>query len=121
MTSDRIVHVPLGDRAYDIVIGTGLLETAGERLKAKFPGRRFGIVTDTEVAKAQLPRLKRALDAAGVGSAEIVLPNGEATKWIAKAHQPLPSCERRASGCYVDSWLSEWKIGRRGLDPVGME
>jgi len=84
MTTDRIVHVPLGERAYDIVIGDGLLETAGERLKAKFPSRRFGIVTDTEVAKAQLPRLKRSLDAAGVGYAEIMLPNGEATKSLAR-------------------------------------
>jgi len=64
VTEPHIVRVPLGERAYDIVIGPGLIETAGERLKAMFPGRRFGIVTDTEVAKAQLPRLGRALDAA---------------------------------------------------------
>ena len=81
---ERTVHVPLGERAYDIVIGEKLLETAGERLKRQFPGRRFGIVTDTEVARAQLPRLKRSLDAAGIGHAEIVLPNGEATKSFAR-------------------------------------
>jgi 3-dehydroquinate synthase len=84
MDSERIVHVPLGERAYDIVIGRNLLETAGERLKRQFPGRRFGIVTDTEVAAAQLPRLRRALAAAGVASTEIVLPNGEATKSFAR-------------------------------------
>ncbi|HTJ58262.1 MAG TPA: 3-dehydroquinate synthase [Devosiaceae bacterium] len=84
MTTENIVHVPLGERAYDIVIGEGVLETAGERLKAKFPGRRFGIVTDTEVAKAQLPRLRKSLDAAEIGYAEIVLPNGEATKSFAR-------------------------------------
>ena len=78
------VHVPLGDRAYDILIGPDLLDSAGERLKAQFPGRRFGIVTDTEVARAQLPRLRRSLDAAGIGYAEIVLPNGESTKSFAR-------------------------------------
>ena len=32
MTEPHIVRVPLGERAYDIVIGPGLIETAGERL-----------------------------------------------------------------------------------------
>lgn len=78
------VHVPLGERAYDIEIGTGLLDSAGERLKAKFPGRRFGIVTDSEVAKAQLPRLAASLDASGLSHSTIVLPNGESTKSFAR-------------------------------------
>jgi 3-dehydroquinate synthase len=82
MSESIVVHVPLPGREYDIVIGRGLLERAGERLRAMFPGRRFGIVTDTEVARAQLPRLTASLDAAGVGHATIVLPNGEATKQL---------------------------------------
>jgi 3-dehydroquinate synthase len=82
--NEQIVPVPLGARAYDIVIGDGLLDTAGARLKAAFPGRRFGIVTDTEVARAQLPRLIRSLESEGISFAEIVLPNGEATKSLAR-------------------------------------
>ena len=78
------VHVPLGERAYDIEIGSGLLDTAGAVLKAKFPGRRFGIVTDTEVAKQQLPRLLAGLAAAELDHALIVLPAGEATKSFAR-------------------------------------
>ncbi|KAB2858726.1 MAG: 3-dehydroquinate synthase [Bauldia sp.] len=74
------VHVALGERAYDIVIGDDLLDEAGERLAAMFPGRRYGIVTDSEVARAQLPRLRRSLQRAGLGFAEIVVPNGEASK-----------------------------------------
>jgi 3-dehydroquinate synthase len=84
VTEPHIVRVPLGERAYDIVIGPGLIETAGERLKAMFPGRRFGIVTDTEVAKAQLPRLGRALDAAGLRHSAVIVPNGESSKSIAR-------------------------------------
>ena len=83
LVEERIVHVPLGERAYDIVIGERLLEGAGERLKAAFPGRRFGIVTDTEVARAQLPRLENSLAAAGIGFSTIVMPNGESTKSFA--------------------------------------
>ncbi len=74
------VHVPLGERAYDIEIGHGLLDRAGATLKARFPGRRYGIVTDASVAEHQLPRLVRGLDAEGLQHAEIVLPAGESTK-----------------------------------------
>ncbi|MGN6488065.1 MAG: 3-dehydroquinate synthase [Devosia sp.] len=80
MSEPIVVHVPLPGREYDILIGRGLLEGAGERLRTMFPGRRFGIITDTEVARTQLPRLTASLDAAGVGYATVVLPNGEATK-----------------------------------------
>jgi 3-dehydroquinate synthase len=81
MTTEPItVHVPLGERAYDIEIGGDLLDTAGETLRRRFPGRRFGIVTDTEVGRAQLPRLRRALDAAGLDYATVTVPHGEATK-----------------------------------------
>ncbi len=79
-----VVHVPLGPRAYDIVIGGGLLDSAGERLKAMFPGRRFGIVTDSAVARAQLPRLAHSLDRAGLGHATVSVPNGEASKSLAR-------------------------------------
>ena len=79
MAEPTKVHVPLGERAYDIFIGPDLLESAGGRLKAMFPGRRFGIVTDSEVAKAQMPRLTRSLDAAGLKHSAVVVPNGEAS------------------------------------------
>src|SRR5690606_12767577 len=78
------VHVPLGERAYDILIGDDLLETAGERLKAMFPGRRFGIVTDSEVEREQLPRLARSLADTGLGHATITVPNGESSKSLAR-------------------------------------
>jgi 3-dehydroquinate synthase len=74
------VNVPLGERAYDILIGGDLLDTAGEMLRAMFPTSRFGIVTDTEVARRQLPRLIRSLDAAGLQHATVTVPDGEASK-----------------------------------------
>lgn len=84
MAEPTRVHVPLGNRAYDILIGDELLESAGERLTAMFPGRRFGIVTDTEVAKAQLPRLTSSLDKAAAKHSAVIVPNGESTKSIAR-------------------------------------
>jgi 3-dehydroquinate synthase len=86
MTNDPVhtVHVALGERAYDILIGGDLIDSAGERLKAMFPGRRYGIVTDTNVEKAQLPRLLASLDKAGLDHATITVPFGEASKNFAQ-------------------------------------
>jgi 3-dehydroquinate synthase len=83
----RTVHVPLGLRAYDIVIGKGLLESAGERLATMFPACRFGIVTDSEVARDQLPRLVRSLDLAGLDHALVTVPSGEASKSIGRLNE----------------------------------
>jgi 3-dehydroquinate synthase len=77
---DHRVHVALGERAYDILIGPKLIDEAGSILKEKFPGRRFGIVTDETVAAAQLPRLTASLDAAGLSYDSVILPAGESTK-----------------------------------------
>ena len=74
------VHVALGTRAYDILIGPSLLDDAGTILAEKFPGRRFGIVTDTEVARFQLPRLTASLDKSGLVHQTITVPAGESTK-----------------------------------------
>ncbi len=87
MAEPTKVHVPLDERAYDILIGPNLLEGAGERLKALFPGRRYGIITDDEVAKAQLPRLTRSLDAAGLHYAVVVVPHGEQAKSIERLNE----------------------------------
>ena len=77
---DHTVHVALGERAYDILIGPNLIGEAGAILAEKFPGRRYGIVTDDNVARAQLPRLLASLDASGLGYDVITVPAGEGTK-----------------------------------------
>ncbi|RYE09271.1 MAG: 3-dehydroquinate synthase [Hyphomicrobiales bacterium] len=87
MAEPTRVHVPLGERAYDILIGDDLLESAGDKLQAMFPGRRFGIVTDDEVASAQLPRLTRSLDAAGLKYSTVSVPHGESTKSITRLNE----------------------------------
>jgi len=77
---DHRVHVALGERAYDILIGPRLIEEAGAILAERFPGRRYGIVTDDMVARAQLPRLLAGLDAAGLGYEIVTVPAGEGSK-----------------------------------------
>ncbi len=74
------VHIPLAGRAYDIEIGHALLETAGPRLAAMFPGARFGVITDENVKKAQWPRLEKSLKQAGLDHVLITVAPGEASK-----------------------------------------
>ncbi len=87
-TKKTIVHIGLGDRAYDIEIGHGLLQTAGEKLKTMFPGARFGIITDENVKKSQWSRLKNSLDMAKLDYTLICLPAGESTK----SYEQLQNC-----------------------------
>ena len=50
-SADITVDVALGDRAYDIVIGRGVLQSLGARIAALRPGVRTSIVTDRTVAQ----------------------------------------------------------------------
>ncbi len=74
------ISVSLGDRSYEIGIEAGALDRAGDLLKPFARRGRFIIVTDENVARDQLPRLQRALRAAGIDSAVEILPAGESTK-----------------------------------------
>lgn len=74
------VPVPLGDRAYDIVVAPGLIEDGGRHIAALAPGAACAIVTDTHVAASHLAALQRSLDAQGVRHEAIVVPAGEGSK-----------------------------------------
>jgi 3-dehydroquinate synthase len=78
-----VVPVALAERAYDIVIGRGLLTSLGQRIKALRPGARCAIVTDANVAKYHLAAAEAALKSAGIESTRIVVPAGEASKGYA--------------------------------------
>jgi 3-dehydroquinate synthase len=73
------VHVALGERAYDILIGRGLLSDAGA-LIAPLGARRAAIVSDETVASLYADRLIASLAERGIGSASILVPPGEASK-----------------------------------------
>jgi 3-dehydroquinate synthase len=77
------VDVALGDRAYDIVIGRGVLASLGERVAALRPGVRTAIVTDRTVAKHWLEPAEASLASAGIPTSRIVVEEGEISKTYA--------------------------------------
>ena len=96
------VHVGLGDRAYDIHIGPGLLSRAGALIAPLLKRPMVRVVTDENVAALHLETLRAGLAAEGVEMEALVLPAGEATKsW--------PHFERTVE------WLLAEKVERRDI------
>ncbi|MFN7127197.1 MAG: 3-dehydroquinate synthase [Allorhizobium sp.] len=79
-TSERLVHVPLGERSYDILIGPGLMARAGGEITSRIKGRRAAIVTDENVGSRYLDGLMDSLQTDGIEAVSVTLPAGEKTK-----------------------------------------
>lgn len=75
----RSLNVALGDRAYPILIGGGLLSD-GELVRPFLRGSKVAIVSNETVAPLYLAALSAGLEKVGVGVTPIVLPDGEAHK-----------------------------------------
>ena len=123
------VPVALGARAYDIVIGRGLLAELGMRIAALKPGASAAIVTDETVAARHLKAAEAALAAASIRTAPIIVPPGEASKsWRVLEHVCDRLLEARIERNDVVIALGGGVIGdlagfaaailRRGLDAV---
>ena len=96
------VRVELAERSYDILIGEGLIETAGQHIGPLLARPRVAVVTDDNVGAAHLEALRSGLEAQGITMSSLSLPAGEATKsW--------PHFER------VVEWLLTEKIERRDV------
>lgn len=87
----RTVGVPLPGRAYDVLIGPGLVRSAGELIATRLGARRCGIVTDENVARHHLAALEASLANGCRHAGSIVLTPGEQTKSFRELG---PLCER---------------------------
>lgn len=86
MNAHRELRVELGDRAYPIHIGAGLL-ARHELLADAVPGRHALIVSDANVAPRYLAAVERALSGKTVRAA--ILPPGEQEKTLARFGEVL--------------------------------
>lgn len=75
-----IIPVSLGDRSYDILVSEGSLDHAAAHLGSFTRNGEIVVVTDENVAQAQLPRLVNALSHGGIKVESIILPAGEGSK-----------------------------------------
>jgi 3-dehydroquinate synthase len=101
-TGPDTVRVELGARAYDILIGTGLLAGCGAHIAPLLRQPRVAVVTDATVAALHLEALRDGLAQAGIEMQALTLPPGEATKgW--------PQFTRTVE------WLLETQVERNGM------
>jgi len=77
--SAHTLRVELGERAYPIHIGTGILDDAS-LYAPHVAGRQAAVVTNATVAPLYAARVEAALAKAGARAIRIVLPDGEAFK-----------------------------------------
>lgn len=78
----RTLEVGLGDRSYPIHIGAGAIDRAGAVLRSEGAGRAV-VVTNETVASHWLAPLRASLDAQGVRTDVLTIPDGEAHKSFA--------------------------------------
>lgn len=77
----KTLTVDLPGREYDILIEAGLLDRAGERIRAACPrAEKLFVVTDKNVAPLYLDRLLATLRQAGFDAEAQVIPAGESSK-----------------------------------------
>jgi 3-dehydroquinate synthase len=94
------VHVPLGDRSYDVRIGEDLIAHAAREIGPLLARKRVAILTDKTVAAAHLDALITGLG--DIDAVSLALPAGEATKSWAMLERSV-------------EWLLAEKIERRDV------
>jgi 3-dehydroquinate synthase len=76
----RAIPVGLGERAYEVLIGPGLIDEAGARIAPLLKRRRLAVVADETVAGLHGARLAASLAAAGIEAHILTIPPGEQSK-----------------------------------------
>ncbi|RWR10717.1 3-dehydroquinate synthase [Paenirhodobacter populi] len=96
----NVVRVELGERAYDVRIGSGLIAQAGAEIAPLLRRPRVAIITDETVARLHLEELRAGLG--GIEAVSLALPAGEGTKSWPHLEQ---ACE----------WLLAQKVERKDI------
>ena len=80
MTTIQTVSVGLGERSYDIRVGPGLIENAGQQITSVIRGSRVFVITDSTVSRYWLDPLTRSLQASNIAMTTATVPPGESSK-----------------------------------------
>jgi len=79
----RTIQVGLGERSYEVRVGAGLIDTAGEAMAPLLKRGRTAVVSDETIWSLHGARLAAALARVGIAAAPVILPPGEQAKSFA--------------------------------------
>lgn len=80
-TSSKLIHVDTASGSYDVVVGTDLVSSCGERIRAAVPkADAVIVVSDTNVAPHYLSTTVASIEDAGLPCSAFVVPAGETNK-----------------------------------------
>ena len=94
----RVVSVNTPSAAYDVKIGSGLLDRLGEEVRAHTRAARAVVVSGEHVFPLYGSRAMESLQKAGLRAESIVFPAGEETKSLACYGELLNALTEKASG-----------------------
>ncbi|MDX1680879.1 MAG: 3-dehydroquinate synthase, partial [Akkermansiaceae bacterium] len=82
------VHVDLAERAYDVIVETGCLVSAGKRLRETgLERKRVAVISDATVANFHADTLLKSLKAEGYACTLHEVPAGEASKSLSQVEE----------------------------------
>ena len=79
---EQTIRVELGDRSYDVRVGSGLLDSLGPAAVALGSVRQAAVIVDSNIASQYGRRAVDSLSDAGINATLIEFPTGEANKTI---------------------------------------
>ena len=87
MSNKQTVDVQLGDRSYEIHIGTGLIKQLADLCASHVADRHVIIISDSKVAPLYLAKVESALQTVAARVNSIVVPEGEQSKNLSQCDQ----------------------------------
>jgi 3-dehydroquinate synthase len=79
------IEVRTDAHRHEVLIGSGLLASAGELVKQRLREMRCAIVSDTNVAERFADEVKQSLTSSGFQPALMIIPSGEQSKTLEQA------------------------------------
>ncbi|MCL4499096.1 MAG: 3-dehydroquinate synthase [Actinobacteria bacterium] len=87
MAYSASIQVNLGQRSYEVKIGSGLLDRFGEVLAESLAPRRAALITNDEIWSLHGGRLGKSLDGSCIRYQKITVPDGESAKSLPIAEE----------------------------------
>ena len=97
------VTVELGERGYEVVVGSGILAETGPRCRELGLGNRVAVIADSSLAESWVPTLCKSLRDAGFQVMETLFPGGDSGKNLQAAEEIFGQLieARMDRGCWI--------------------